>query len=231
MVAVGPATRFLQYMSLEPKVYEAVIQFGVTTDSYDADGAETSRVDVPKDLVALVESALPTFRGKINQIPPMFSAVKVQGKALYHYARQGEEIERKERSVFIERFDITWLDDSRASAHIVCSGGTYVRSLAHDLGQAVGCGAHLAALHRSQVGPYRTTASVALDDVTVEGLVPLMDALKPLPMALLNDAQIDHVRHGRAVVLKEEIGGKFIGLVAPDGIVVGVASVNCPSGD
>ena len=223
VVAVGPATRFLQYMSLEPKVYEAVIQFGVATDSYDADGAETSRVEVPPDLAARVEAALPGFLGKITQLPPMFSAVKVQGKALYRYARQGEEVERKERPVFIDKFDLRWLGDDRVEAHIVCSGGTYVRSLAHDLGQAVGCGAHLAALHRSQVGPYQTGDSIHVEEVSADKLVPLVDALVPMPLLSVNEVDIDHIRHGRVVTMKQVFESRFVGLIGSDGVVIGVA--------
>ncbi|MES1227191.1 MAG: tRNA pseudouridine(55) synthase TruB [Armatimonadota bacterium] len=223
VVAVGPATRFLQYMSLEPKVYEAEIQFGITTDSYDADGNQTETRPLPADLNGLVDKALTSFSGKIVQLPPMYSAVKVQGKALYQYARKGEEVERKERPVFVETFDVAWISSGLAKSHIVCSGGTYVRSLAHDLGEAVGCGAHLSALHRSRVGPYQSSGSIPLDEVAAEKLIPLVDALAPMRMVQVNEVQIDHVRHGRVVAMKEEFDVRFVGLTGADGTVIGVA--------
>lgn len=225
VVAVGPATRFLQYMSLEPKVYRAEITFGVSTETFDAEGAVTQQRDLPANLDQKVEQALPLFRGKITQLPPMFSAVKVAGRALYHYARRGEEAERKERPVFIETFDLNWKEPGVAIADVVCSGGTYVRSLAHDLGEAVGCGAHLSALHRLRVGPYQDEASVELEAVSREKLVPLIQALTPMPMADLNEAQVDHVRHGRAVVLRQSYDSRFVGLVGPAGVLVGVGRV------
>lgn len=226
VVAVGPATRFLQYMSLEPKVYRAEITFGVTTETYDAEGAVTANAEPPADLHEKVTEAIHQFRGKITQIPPMYSAVKVAGRALYHYARRGEEAERKERPVFIETFELSWVTDRVAVADIVCSGGTYVRSLAHDLGAAIGCGAHLSALHRSRVGPYRDESSVELEEVGSEKLVPLIEALTPMPMAELNDAQVEHVRHGRVVVLKEPYQTRFVGMVGPAGTLVGVGRVD-----
>jgi tRNA pseudouridine55 synthase len=225
VVAVGPDTRFLQYMSLEPKVYRAEITFGVATDTYDAEGTVVSQQQVGTDLHQKVEEYLPQFRGKITQLPPMYSAVKVAGKALYHYARRGEEAERKERPVFIEKFDLTWTAEGVATAEITCSGGTYVRSLAHDLGDLVGVGAHLSALHRVKVGPYFDDTSVLLEEVDEEKLVPLIQALTPMPMAELNEVQVDHVRHGRAVNLKDPYETRFVGLISPLGALVGVGRV------
>lgn len=226
VVAVGPATRFLQYLPLEPKEYVAEIVFGQTTTTFDREGEITSETEPPADLLAAVESALPQFRGLIKQVPPMYSAVKVDGKPLYKYARAGNEIEREPRSVHIGAFEAELLAKNRIRARIVCSGGTYIRTLAHDLGQAVGCGAFLAALNRTSVGRFNLSQAHPFSDLTPECLISLRLALEPMPMVELTALQTHNVREGRQIGLAEIIEAPLVALIDPEGGVFSVARVH-----
>lgn len=226
VVAVGPATRFLQYLPLEPKEYVAEITFGRATSTYDLEGESIQESPVPADLSAAIDQALPQFLGLISQLPPMYSAVKIDGKPLYHYARQGKMIEREPRNVHIEAFDITPLADDRVEARIVCSGGTYIRSLAHDLGQAMGCGAHLSKLNRTQVGRFTVEEGKTLEDAQPSDLVPLKEALLPMPMVPLDEVQVQHIREGRQVGLMEMPSDTTVALLDTQGEVFSVARVH-----
>lgn len=226
VLAVGPATRFLQYLPLEPKEYLGTITFGVTTNSFDAEGEITDTQPVPANLEELIQEHLPKFRGGISQLPPMFSAVKKAGKPLYTYARKGEEVERAERRVVIDTYDIVKIDGPHVDVRIICSGGTYVRSLAHDLGQAVGCGAHLSALRRTRIGKFSVEEARVIDDFGPEDLWSLDQALPPTPVVKLNEGQLRHIQHGQPARLRETPSYTHVALADPDGMVVGVGRVH-----
>lgn len=221
VVAVGPATRFLQYLPLEPKVYEVELHFGAETATYDTEGEITVRRDCPPDLDAAIAAQLEQFRGAITQLPPMYSAVKKEGKALYEYARAGIEVERKERQVFITRFDPLGGEGDHRSFEIECSGGTYIRSLGHDLGQAIGCGAHVCKLRRTRVGRFSNDNAPRLNEVEAGHLMPLREALAPMPMIELNEAQVRRVREGQAVDVSD-VQGRYAALLDPEGRVISV---------
>lgn len=225
VVAVGPATRFLQYLPLEPKEYEAEITFGVTTDSYDAEGNVVLERPVPEDLEDQIRKALPRFKGLIDQIPPVFSAVKVAGKPLYKYARAGEEVERQSRTVHIQTFDLGSVEGPRAQVRVVCSGGTYIRTLAYDLGEAIGCGAHLTALRRTRVGRFSISQAKPLDEVSGADVIPLREALPPMPLVQVSPDEAYAIREGRQVTLGEPGLNGLVGLVEPRGEVFSVARV------
>jgi tRNA pseudouridine55 synthase len=225
VVAIGPATRFLQYLPLEPKVYDVEFEFGVETTTYDTEGAIMARRDCPADLDAAIADHLDAFRGPIAQLPPMYSAVKKEGKALYEYARAGIEVERKERQVFITRYEPKGGEGNFRRFEIECSGGTYIRSLGHDLGQAIGCGAHVAQLRRTDVGRFSITQAALLDDASPEHLIPLREALAPMPMIELNEAQVRRVREGQAVDFPGEIEGRYAALLGSQGGVFSVGRV------
>jgi tRNA pseudouridine55 synthase len=226
VVAVGPATRFLQYLPLEPKEYVAEITFGEATTTYDKEGEIVAQSAVPSDLLDAVNRVLPSFLGLIQQIPPMFSAVKVGGKALYKYARAGDEVTRESRNVHIGAFEIEQIDERRMKARIVCSGGTYIRTLAHDLGQAVGCGAHLSGLLRSRVGRFDLEQALPLDRLSREGLMPLEEALKPMPMLELTPPQVANVREGRQIGVPDILDAQLVALVEQGHGVFSVARVH-----
>ncbi len=226
VVAVGPATRFLQYLPLEPKEYVAEIAFGRATSTYDLEGEIIHEGPVPADLPAAIEQALPKFKGLISQLPPMYSAVKIDGKPLYHYARQGKEIEREPRNVHIDVFEVKPLSETTVEARIVCSGGTYIRSLAHDLGMEIGCGAHLAKLHRTKVGRFTDAEATRIEDANPKMLVPLKEALAPMPMVQLNKTQVQHIREGRQIEEPPDRGiAGIVALLDPQGDVFSVARV------
>lgn len=240
VLAVGPATRFLQYLPLEPKEYDCTFQLGQTTNTYDSEGEVTATREVPANFDALIDANLGAFLGSIEQMPPLYSAIKKSGKPLYAYARKGEDVEVEPRRVFIERFERLNQGDARAEFRIVCSGGTYVRSLAHDLGEAVGCGAHVVELQRTRVGKFDIDDSVELDDVTEESLIPLAKALEPMPMVQMNQGQFDRVMNGQWIKVADSPPVANVALLDPAEVVVSVARVDgnllhplcvLPSGD
>lgn len=228
VVAVGPATRFLQYLPLEPKIYEGEIQFGIETTTQDAEGEVVRETPLPQDLASALDAVLPSFLGTIEQLPPMFSAVKRDGQPLYKLARQGQEIERTPRRVHIVEFQLGEPADGVVPFRVACSGGTYVRTLAHDLGQAVGCGAHLKSLVRTGVGKYRLADAVPLDAVSASGLIPLNEALPPMPILTLDEAQVLRIRMGQAIPWPESPPESNVAVADPAGNVIGIARVSPP---
>ena len=226
VVAVGPATRFLQYLPLEPKEYRGRFRFGVETETYDVEGAVVAEQPVPEDLRASVEAALPSFRGLISQLPPMHSAVKVKGQPLYKYARQGATVARQPRTVHIDTFDVMDGGDDWLEMRIVCSGGTYIRSLAHDLGQALGCGAHLAGLIRTRVGRFAISDARPLEEAGPQHLLPLRDALLPMPMITLSESQTHDIREGRPLYVADPPHEPLVAFLSPNGSVFSIARVD-----
>ena len=200
VLGVGAATRLLDYAKAEPKTYVAVARFGTTTTTQDASGevVETRPVDLDE---ARVHAALERFRGPIEQIPPMVSAIKVGGERLYRKARRGEEIERPARTVTIHELDLTGFTVSEATLHVRCSAGTYVRTLIHDLGQALGCGAHMASLRRTEAAGFGEADAIPLDEVTSEALRPMIDATRVMHQAFIDDAAAKLVKDGRRLPL------------------------------
>lgn len=225
VVAIGPATRFLQYLPLEPKEYVAEVAFGRSTTSFDAEGDTTAEVEVPDDLDERIAAALPSFLGLIEQIPPMFSAVKVGGQPLYKAARRGEEVERPSRRVHIATFETIASEGHGRTMRIVCSGGTYVRTLAHDLGTAIGVPAHLSGLRRTGVGRFREESTIPLAEVSAKHLHPLAEALDPMQRLMLDPGEIRAVREGKALRREEPLTGPFAALCDMRGRVVSVARV------
>ena len=167
IVLVGrEATRLQDTFMGFPKVYSGTIRLGQTTASYDAESPVEEERSVEGVTQEALEAARQRFLGEIEQVPPMYSAVKVGGERLYKKARRGEEIEREPRRVSVERFDLGALRGRDVDFEVACSKGTYVRSLAHDLGQALGVGAHLVALRREAIGPFRADEACTLDALT-----------------------------------------------------------------
>lgn len=225
VIAVGPATRFLQYLPLEPKVYRAVIRFGIETDSYDSEGDVVAEKPVPIDLAAQVQEVIPSFLGLQDQLPPMYSAVKVKGQPLYKYAREGIEIERKSRTIHIERMDVLAIGETTVEVEIECSGGTYVRTIAHDLGQKIGCGAYLQSLVRTSIGRFDLENAKTIDEVSTDDLIPLKTALQPMKIRLLSDLETMRVRNGGSVANLSDVTDEFAALADPSGEVISVAAV------
>ena len=167
-ICIGKATRLIEYLS-DDKAYIATVQFGSNTDTYDIDG-EVLQVFDKKTTRDEVENILPDFRGEIEQVPPIYSAIKVNGKKLYEYARKGEEVEIKPRRVNIKELTLMNFDYQAQSAQLLvkCSAGTYIRSLAYDIGKDLGIGAHLIELQRIQAGNFVIDKTVSLENLTIE---------------------------------------------------------------
>ena len=164
-VCIGKATRLIEYLNDE-KAYIATVQFGANTDSYDIDGKITAKFDKKVNKEELLNE-LKNFQGEISQIPPIYSAIKIKGKKLYEYAREGKNVEIQPRKVFIEKIELRNFDENTQTAqiYIKCSKGTYIRSIAYDLGQNLNCGGYLTELKRVQAGKFFIENSINLDDI------------------------------------------------------------------
>ncbi len=161
-VCLGQATRVVEFLMATTKVYRADVELGVATDTYDATGQVTFRADASGIAIARLEDALEPFRGAIRQTPPMFSALKHRGQPLYQLARAGVSVERRSRAVTIHRLELISWQPPVAVLEIECGKGTYIRSLAHDLGQSLGYGAHLKNLVRTRCGIFDIRDAVSL---------------------------------------------------------------------
>jgi tRNA pseudouridine55 synthase len=202
VVGIGAATRLLNYLDLEPKEYVFTARIGQTTTTYDAEGAKIEQREVPTDLASRIRSTLPQFIGEIDQIPPPFSAIKVEGRPLYAYARKGVAVDVKPRRITVHELTLTGMTENDATFRVVCSGGTYVRSIAHDLGAAVGCGAHVVFLRRTSAGRFNVEQSVAPDEHAANNLMSVNDALSHLTSTSLSPENTLAVQNGRTIVLE-----------------------------
>lgn len=165
IIVLGRGTKLSERLMSDDKVYEGTIRFGETTDSYDADGELTGSLPVPPMTVEQLNETADTFVGDLMQTPPMVSAVKKGGVPLYKLARKGVEVPREPRLIHIYTYRFTGYEEPLGTFRIACTKGTYVRSLAHDLGQKIGCGAHLATLRRVTSGKFDVTGAAPLDAI------------------------------------------------------------------
>lgn len=218
VLCLGPATRLSEYLQGSPKTYVAQVYFGVETNTYDAEGEVVARDTRPISREQ-VEAALAGFRGEIAQVPPLYSAIKRGGRKLYELARAGQTVELEARPVTIYRLDLRAWEPPVATLEVTCSAGTYIRSLAHDLGQAVGVGAHLAALERTASGrftaaeavPWQRLSAAIADGTWRAYLLPPDLALADYPAVRLDVAGADDVRHGRRVPVGADGGEATLG--------------------
>lgn len=244
-ICLGEATKVAQYLTAQDKAYDAVLTLGTATDSLDAQGQVTERAEVPPLSAAQVEAALGPLRAQTEQVPPMVSAVKIDGKRLHELAREGKEVDRAPRPVTIHELtvgpvgvvtppaasgpdgptsgtaadpvDIAGLERIGGEATpewvaaaaggvgisfslaVSCSSGTYIRTLAQDIGAALGGGAHLVSLRRTSVGPYTLADAVALDHVAPERALPVADAVRSLPHLTVDEALAADVAVGKVL--------------------------------
>lgn len=207
-ICIGKATRLIEYLDDE-KEYLAEISFGKSTDTYDLDGETISQSDLKLGLSDVVEG-LKAFEGEILQTPPIYSALKVKGKKLYEYARAGEEVKIEPRKVTIEKIELKSFDEENQKAEVLikCSKGTYIRSIAHDLGQNLKVGGYLSKLIRTQAGKFFVDAAIPLDEIkTIEdvqkGLINPVDMLN-LPQLVVNEDEQKKVLMGQAFSVSSE---------------------------
>ena len=209
LLCIGEATKFSRFLIEADKAYVAQLVLGESTDTYDADGQITEKKSIKGITNDSVERALSELRGTILQKPPMFSAKKNKGRRLYKLARQGKEIEREELPVNIYKNKLLAFEGSRISLEIECSKGTYIRSIAHDLGKSLGCGAHLGALRRTKVGKFSERDMVSSDTLSHSEswdsfLSPIGSSLSQLPSLVLKADDCGKLLNGQQVLLEKK---------------------------
>jgi tRNA pseudouridine55 synthase len=210
LLCLGQATRVAEYLLTGRKKYLAVVHLGVATDTYDAEGSIAQRVESFTLSREEITEALSTFQGQIQQVPPPYSAIRKQGRRLYELARQGILVQTPPRQVEVDKIEFLAWDPPELTLRITCSPGTYIRSLAHDLGQVLKVGGHLTALRRLASGNWRLEEAVKLDDLTaaiqtgawLQLLHPVDAALQDLERVDLSVDLVQRVSQGQAVELK-----------------------------
>lgn len=206
VLCLGAATRLSEYLSTSTKTYEAVVRFGSATRTYDAEGEITRQTGVSPRLRE-IEAVLPSFLGEIDQVPPPFSAIKIRGKKAYEMARNGHEPDLSPRKVTIHRLEVLAYDAPDLALRVECSAGTYIRSLAHDLGVRLASGAHLAGLRRSKAGPFNLEDAIPLPKLEVAFLTgkweqyvrPAADALPEFPSIPVEAEGQERLRFGHRI--------------------------------
>jgi tRNA pseudouridine55 synthase len=203
VILVGPAVRLSEYVAASDKRYQAVVRLGTTTDTYDGDGRvmSSSAVDVTEEQF---EAALKNFVGEIEQVPPPYSAIKIKGRRAYEMAREGEEVDMQPRKIKVYNLEMLEWAPPEAVIDVYCSSGTYVRSLAHDLGNSLGCGAYLTGLRRTKSGRFTLRDAVPLRKLReafengswYQYLIPAAEALTDWPAVELSVEQVEAIRHG-----------------------------------
>ena len=207
-IALGEATKTVPFMVDAKKGYQFTLTFGENTDTWDIEGEVTETSDL-RPAKEDILSALPKFVGDIEQIPPRYSAIKVDGKRSYDLARSGEVVELKSRQVTVESFELLEYDGETATFEVACGKGTYIRSLARDLAAALGTCGHVTMLRRTRVGPFHLAQSFSLDaleklchrDAVSDALRPVETALDDIPVLALTEQEAIELKHGRAIVL------------------------------
>jgi tRNA pseudouridine55 synthase len=235
-IALGEATKTVPFVMDGRKEYRFTLRFGEARATEDAEGEVTATSDLrPTD--EAIRSALSAFEGDIEQVPPAFSALKIEGKRAYDLARAGQPVDLKPRRVLIERLELLGRPDTDHADFVVsCGKGTYIRSLGRDLARALGTVGHLSALRRTAVGPFREEAAISLPKLEALGhipallgvLAPVATALDDIPALALTEAQADRLRQGQPVLLtrdappsgallRVETGSRLVALVRSDG--------------
>lgn len=239
-ICLGKATRLSQFLLHGDKTYQATIRLGWATTTYDIDGDIVGeRVAPPALTREELEHHLAAFTGTITQIPPVYSAKKIEGKRLFEYAREGVEVEPKPCEVTIRRITVLVQERDLLKLEIHSSSGMYVRSLAHDLGAAIGCGAHLEDLIRIQVGALSLDRASTLDDIAERSaagdysfILPMPDLLPDFPRLEINPAQANRIRNGNHVVVTNPAltHRQLVRLFGGGGAFIAVGEVEKPLG-
>ncbi len=226
VLLVGRATRLLPHLPGDPKVYDATIRFGAETDTEDLKGAVVREAALPSRDALL--AALPRFVGLLDQVPPAYSAKRVGGRRAYDLARAGEPVELRPVPIRVDRWEVLGLEGENevgeARVRVTCGGGTYVRSLARDLGRAVGSAAHLTALRRVRSGPFDVADALSLEELRngAVAIRPATDALPGTPRQTLSDDEV--LRIARGIDVPATVEGAWGALLNPsNGILVALA--------
>ena len=238
-VMVGQATRLAQYFEKSEKAYEAVVRFGFATTTYDREGEPTTPVTNPTISSEQIEACLASMRGDILQKPPSVSAKKIDGVPAYKLARKNAPAELKPVAVSIYELTLQNTGGDRAGLRVRCSPGTYIRSIAHDLGMALGCGAHIDALIRTASGPFGLDGAHTLeelqalraDGILESALIPMAELLPQFPVVVPDDLTVRQIRQGRDFAVspfRASPGSEYVKAVDADGALVAIGRIALP---
>jgi tRNA pseudouridine55 synthase len=239
-LVIGRATRLAQFYTQSDKIYEALIRFGFSTDTYDRAGKATSPETAPAIDAAELETRLAQFRGELMQVPPPVSAKKVDGVRAYKLARQQVAFELKPVTVNVYELALLDVTGSLARVRAHCSGGTYLRSIAHELGQAMGCGAHLQELRRTMSGHFtleqaRTVAqleTLAAEGRLADALIPAASLVPAFPTVIVETPVVAQIRQGRNFPVspfRTNVGAKYVKAVTREGDLVAIGEACLPN--
>jgi len=239
-LVLGNATRLAQFYMRNDKVYDAVVGFGYSTDTYDRDGAPTSPVTQPEIRPEQLEPLLDAFRGTIQHLPPPISAKKIHGKAAYRLARKHIPVELAPVEVTIHSLELVSCQGAEARLLVHCSAGTYLRTVAHELGMRLGCGAYLKALVRTRSGDFtleqartiEALAELAREDRLIEALIPGRDLLPEFPCEVVDNVTAGHIRHGRdfrVSPFRVRRGARYVKALTQDGELIAVGEAKLPN--
>jgi tRNA pseudouridine55 synthase len=238
VVCVGPATRLVDWIHRLPKSYRTVILLGARSDTLDADGQIEHQADPKVPSAEDVKAAVVPMVGAVDQMPPEYSALKVRGRRAYDLARAGQSVELAPRRVRIDRITVVHYHWPRLELEVDCGAGTYIRSIARDLGEALGCGGLVETLIRTRIGTFTIEHAVELDDLSTKSIIrylrPSLDALADLPRRVLNPDQIAAVATGRRLSSQEfpdpSIPPGEVALLGPDDRLIALAESNPAEG-
>jgi tRNA pseudouridine55 synthase len=239
-LVVGRATRLAQFLMRGDKTYDAVVRFGYATDTYDRDGTPVSPVTEPELDRARIEAVLDRFRGPITQMPPPISAKKVGGTPAYRLVRRNVPVELKPVEVIVHSIELVELEGPEARLLVRCSQGTYMRSIAHDLGQALGCGAFLKSLRRLASGDFRIEQArtipqleeLAREGRLTEALIPAAQLLPEFPSEMVDSLTARQIRQGRdfrVSPFRARTGARYVKAVTPDGQLIAIGEQKLPN--
>lgn len=239
-LVIGRATRLAQFYGRDQKIYEGRIRFGYSTDTYDRDGQPVGPKVTPDIDIAQLEQALGSFRGTFLQTPPPVSAKKVGGTPAYKLARRNEVVELEPVEVTVHSLELLEFTGDSASLRVVCSAGTYLRGIAHELGKSLGCGAHLETLRRTASGDFTVERSHTLQELEAlsaedrmeEALVPAADLLPAFPKELVDTFTAGQIRQGRdfrVSPFRFRPTNKYVKAVTSDGDLVAIGEVKLPN--
>ncbi len=239
-LVVGKATRLAQFYTRSDKVYDAVVRFGYSTDTYDRDGEATSPVTQPEIAREQLEPLLEQFRGTIQQTPPPISAKKIGGTPAYKLARKNQPVDLKPVEVTIYRLDLLECSGSEARMIVHCSAGTYLRALANDLGKLIGCGAFLNTLKRTRAGDFTIEQARTMDqlegfaseDRMIEAIIPASEMLPEMPTEFVDTLTTTFIRQGRdfrVSPFRVRPGSKFVKAVGQHGELVAIGEFKLPN--
>ena len=204
ILTLGKATKISSYIEAKDKTYIGEMTLGVTSDTLDNTGHILETKEVPLLSKDDINNVFKSFLGASKQVPPMYSAIKIDGEELYKKARRGEKVDRKMRDIYIDELKLLSLEDNKILFEVKCSKGTYVRSLVDDIGKKIGCGALLSMLIRTRVGPFHVKNAKSIEDITTKDIIPIVDALSFFPMTIINKEEEKKIRNGVKIYLNNQ---------------------------